>query len=123
MAFDIFFQGYVNGERRPGGGGRMAALVEPYVVHREPEFVEIAYGDGRADLYLDDDDMMASHVSGSDPWDLLVRGATAADWVIIPMGCAAALTGEHQRAHLPEDLAEDVDVVHSGAQLLALIER
>jgi hypothetical protein len=27
--------------------------------------------------------MLANHISGNDPWDLLVHGARAANWVII----------------------------------------
>jgi hypothetical protein len=52
-----------------------------------PALVPGAVGDGEADIYLHDAGMMANHIEGRDRWDLLVQGAKAANWVIIPVGC------------------------------------
>jgi hypothetical protein len=80
-------------------------------------------GDGQADIYLRDDGMMANHVSGQDPWDVLVSGAqAAANWVILPLDCPTCLTQPGQREELPEDLDDDVVVVETGADLRAVIE-
>jgi len=82
----------------------------------------VRVGDGEADIYLRDGGMMANHISGHDPWDLLVQGARAANWVIIPVGCPTCLTQPDQRGELPEGLDDDVVVVDTGAGLLAVIE-
>lgn len=125
VSFDVFFQRFRDGDADPGGGAEMRQVLQPFVVREEPEhhFALIEYGDGSADVYLDGDDMMVNHVSGDSPWDLLVEGARAADWVIMPAGCSTCITVEAQRAHLPEGLDEDVTLVRSGAELLSAIRR
>jgi hypothetical protein len=85
-------------------------VLAPFIVSSEPEhrFVHVRYGDGSADVYPNDDDMMANHISGTSPWKVLVEGAKAAGWVILPVGCPTCLTDEAQRSHLPEGTDEDV---------------
>ena len=75
MSFDVSFQRFRHGEEAAGGGDQMRLVVAPHIVREEAatSFVRIEYGDGGADLYLDDDEMMANHVSGDQPWDLLVN--------------------------------------------------
>jgi len=46
---------------------------------------------------------------------LLVKGAQAANWVIMPMDCPTCLTQPGQREELPEGLDDDVVVVETGA--------
>ena len=123
MSFDVFFQRFKNGDLEPGGGEQMREVLAPHIVREEPEThsVLVEYGDGFADLYLDDDDVMANHISGERPWDLLVGGARAAGWVIMPVGCPTCLTDESQRVHLPEGLDEDAVLVASGQDLLEVI--
>jgi hypothetical protein len=92
-------------------------------VREEPEhhFALVEYGDGSADVYLDGDSMMANRISGEQPWELLVEGARAADWVILPVGCPTCITDEAQRVHLPKGLDEDVVLVSTGDELLQVI--
>ena len=92
-----------------------------HVVRVEEWFVEVRIGDGTADIYLDDDGMMANHISGVDPWDLLLVGAREADWVILPVGCPTCVTRPAQEAELPVELRDDVRLVHTGGDLLAII--
>lgn len=66
--------------------------------------------------------MTVNHVTGSDPWDLLVKGAQAANWVILPLDCPICLTGPGQREELPEELGDDIEYVDSGAELLAILD-
>ena len=80
-------------------------------------------GDGQADVYMSDDGMMANHISGNDPWDVLVKGATAANWVILPLDAPVCLTAPGQLEELPEDLGDVVVTVDDGADLLAVIRR
>ena len=124
MSFDVFFQGFDKGEPVPGGGSRMRDVLAPCIKREEPgtSFLLIEVGDGDADVYLDDDDMLANHVTGRDPWDLLVKGAAAAGWVILPVGCPTCLTHEDQEHDLPDELRERVVIVRSGADLLRAIE-
>ena len=66
--------------------------------------------------------MMANHVSGADPWDVLVRGAAAANWVILPLDAPVCLTGPGQLEELPEELVEEVVTVECGADLVAALQ-
>jgi hypothetical protein len=124
VSFDVFFQGFDQGEPVPGGGSRMREVLAPCIKREEPEtsFLLIEVGDGDADVYLDDDDMLANHITGRDPWDLLVKGAAAAGWVILPVGCPTCLTHEDQERDLPDGLRERVVIVRSGADLRRVIE-
>ena len=124
MSFDVFFQRFRDGSGAVGGGEQMRRILEPFIVREEPDhrFVLVEYGDGSADVYLGDGGgMMANHISGERPWDLLVEGARAADWVILPVGYPTCITDESQRGHLPDGLDEDIVLVSSGDELLRVI--
>ncbi|WP_459985569.1 hypothetical protein [Nocardioides sp. AN3] len=123
MSFDIFFQRFHDGSAVPGGGDIMRRMLEPFVTRedRERSFAFVEFGDGSADVYLRDDDMMVTHVVGVQPWQLLVEGARAAGWVIMPSDGPTCLTDDAQRAHLPDDLARDVVLVTSGEELLRVV--
>lgn len=123
MSFDVFCQRFVDGQAAPGGGDAVRAALAPYVVRADPgtRYLFVEYGDGSADVYLGPDDLMANHVAGQDPWDLLVSAARAADWVLMPTDCPTCLTAESQRAHLPEGLDEDVVLVETGADVLRIL--
>ena len=123
VSFDVFFQGFIAGEASESGGAQMREVLMPYVVDENGSSLRVRIGDGEASVYLDDAGMMANHVSGSDPWNLLVEGAQAANWVIMPVGCPTCLTQPGQREELPDDLPGDVVVIQTGADLQALIER
>ena len=123
VSFDVFFQGFRAGDPQHGGGERMRRVLDPFVLREEPErsFLLVEYGDGSADVYLDGDGMMVNHITGQKPWELLVEGARAAEWVVMPAGCPTCLTDEAQRIHLPEGLNDDVALVATGGDLLRVI--
>jgi hypothetical protein len=123
MSFDVYFQRFRDGDAGSGGGDRMRQVLEPFIVRQESDggLAQVEYGDGSADVYLDDDGMMANHISGEQPWELLVRGARAAGWVIVPVGCPTCLTDEAQRAHLPPELSDAVVLVGTGEELRRVI--
>ena len=124
MSFDVFFQGFIAGESSERGGTQMREVLMPYVVEEQQgSFLRVRIGDGEAGVYLDEVGMMANHISGSDPWDLLVKGAQIANWMIMPVGCPTCLTQPGQREELPEALLDDVVVIETGADLRAVIER
>lgn len=123
MSFDVFFHGFVAGEASGLGGAQMREVVSPHVISRAGALVHIRSGDGEADLYLSEDGMMANHISGRDPWQLLVAGAQAANWVILPLDGPVCLTAPGQREELPEELTDDVVFVESGADLFEVITR
>lgn len=102
----------------------MRRVLAPHIVREETatSFARVEYRDGGADVYLDCDGMLANHIFGTQPWDLLVEGAQAAGWVILPVGCPTCLTNESQRPHLPEGMDLEVTVVGSGAELLSVIQ-
>ncbi|MEQ7011348.1 hypothetical protein ABN028_34800 [Actinopolymorpha sp. B17G11] len=123
MSFDVFFQGFDDGDDGSGGDDLMRQILEPHIVRKDPahDFAYVEYGDGDAEVYIGDGRMMATHVSGTDPWHLLVEGARAAGWVILPVGCATCLTDEAQRPHLPDELRADAVLVATGEDLLSVI--
>ena len=101
----------------------MRSLLTPHIVREEREhsFAHVVIGDGEADVYLSEDHMMATHVGGEQPWDLLVIGARAATWVIMPMGYPVLITDEAQRAHLPDGLGDDAMRVRTGQDVLRVL--
>jgi hypothetical protein len=101
----------------------MREVLAPFVVREEPEhhFALIECRDGSADIYLDGDGMMANHITGEEPWELLLKGARAAGWVIQLVGCPTCITEEAQRAHLPDGLDDEVVLVATGQHLLRVI--
>lgn len=122
VSFDVFFQGFTAGESSELGGAEMREVLAPHVIDKNGSFFRVRAGDGEADVHLRDDGMMANHIMGQDPWDLLLRGAQAANWVIMPLDCPTCLTQPGQREELPEELANNVVVVESGAAVRAVIE-
>ena len=122
MSFDVFFQGFAAGESSDGGGTEMRRILAPHITQEDGPFLRVMVGDGEADVYLNDDGMMANEVTGRDPWDLLVKGAQAANWVIMPMDCPTCLTHSKQGEELPDALGDDVVIVDTGADLLRVIE-
>lgn len=121
MSYDVFFQGFIAGESSGRGGAQMREAVAPHVTTNTASSLHIRYGDGEADLYVSDDGMMVNHVSGRDPWQLLVAGAQAANWVILPLDRPVCLTAPGQREELPDGLADDVVFVDSGDDLFKVI--
>lgn len=121
MSFDVFFQGFA-GDSSERGGVEMREVLAPYIVESSEDFFRVRAGDGEADIYLRDDGMMANHISGRDPWDLLLKGAQAADWVIMPIDCPTCLTRAGQREELPAELRHDVVVVDTASDLRAVIQ-
>lgn len=104
MSFDVFFQGFLAGESSDHGGAQMREVLAPHISEDDGSFLRVRMGDGEADIYLRDGGMMANHISGRESWDLLVQGAQAANWVIIPLGCPTCLTQAGQQKELPEGL-------------------
>jgi hypothetical protein len=123
VSFDVFFQSFLHGGRAPGGGDLMRRVLQPYLEREEPQhkFALVSVDGDTADVYLDQDGMLANHISGDRPWDLLVRGARAAGWVVLPVGCPTCITDEGQRDHLPEGLDADAVLVNTGEDLLRVI--
>lgn len=123
MSLDVYFQRFRDGDTEPGGGDAMREVLLPFIVREEPEhsFALVEIGDGTADVYLSPDAMRADHVAGEQPWDLLVRGAKAAGWAIMPVGCPVCVTDEFDRSHLPEGLGDEAILVTTGKELPRVI--
>jgi hypothetical protein len=65
--------------------------------------------------------LMFKHVEGA-AFQLIVAVAQAADMVILPVGCPACIVFDHQRPHLPEDIAgHGVELVETGDELVTVI--
>jgi len=90
VSFDVFFQGFLADESSDHGTTQMREVLAPHASEEDGTFLRVCVGDGEADIYLRGGGMMANHISGRDPWDLLVQGARAANWVIIPAAARRA---------------------------------
>ena len=123
MSFDVFFQRFQDGHAAAGGGRLVREVLEPHVIRESSDgtFLEVVCGGGSADVYLGDDHMMVNRANGTEVWQLLVDGAVAAGWVILPVGCPTCITDDAQRQHLPEGLRQEVALVASGAELLVVM--
>ena len=122
VSFDVFFQGFVADDSSQHGGAAMREVLAPHIIEETESFLRVRVGDGEAEVYLRDDEMMANHISGRETWDLLFRGAQAADWVIMPLDCPTCLTQAGQRAELPAELRDDAVLVDTVVDLRAVIE-
>jgi hypothetical protein len=120
VSFDVFFQGFVQGELASGGSDAMHRVPQSYIKREESQhqFVLVSVDGDTADVDLDQDLMMVNQIFGERPWELLVRGARTAGWVVLPVGCPTCITDEAQRDHLPEGLDADAVLVKTGEDLL-----
>ncbi|MCE4025449.1 hypothetical protein LXM50_05645 [Microbacterium sp. Au-Mic1] len=124
MSFDIYFQRFENGDAASGGGAAASEVLRAFLRPSPQNPERIEHPGGSAEIYgLSDEGMMATHVDGGDAiWDLLVSTARAANWTILPVGCAVCIFTTEMEAALPEGLGDDgVKIIESGADLLRVI--
>jgi hypothetical protein len=123
MSFDIFLQGFAGGEATPGRPDAAVRVLAPYFTEAPDDgFVCVQLADGQADVYgVGRSSLMVNHAAGGQIWGLIVTVATAAGWVIMPVGCPVCVVADEQAADLPDELRTDVVVVRSGTELLQVI--
>ena len=124
VSFDVFLQGFCDGESSNTGSAEALAVLEPMVSNRSEGFLQITTTDGAADCYGADRgsiSMMFNHVEGRAAWDVIHHVASAAGWVVMPVGCGTLLTDAAQRGHLPDGVPDPILLVRSGADILAAI--
>jgi hypothetical protein len=122
VSFDIFLQRF---DDAATDGSAVMSVLRPLIVDEDDEhrFRRIVTGDGDAEVYGDPaSDLMFTHASGVEVWDVIVDVARAAGWVVMPVGCGTCVVDEAQRAGLPEFVPEPVVTVRSGAELIAAIK-
>jgi hypothetical protein len=121
VSFDVFLQRFGPGE---ADSEAVLAGLKPYLVESDQGF-DLRFDDGDAAIYgLDDpgSGFMVNHISGGQAWDVLVAVARRGGLAILPVGCPAAVTNEDQLSDLPDRLRENAKVVHTGEDLVRLIE-
>ena len=121
MSFDIFLQGFVDGEGAPGDRAVAIAMLTPFLAGPVSDgFGRIVTADGEADVYglgESDQGLMINHASGRRIWQLIVDVAVAAGYVVLPVGCPVCVVDEVMIGHLPEELRPDVVLVRDGGEL------
>jgi hypothetical protein len=125
MSFDIFLQGFRDGEAATVDALAVSRTLAPFVVDGDEGHSHLRLPDGEADAYgLDDpaSGVMINHASGRLVWDLIFERAHGAGLAIMPVGSATAVTAETDLMDLPQELSEDAVVVSSGAELLRMVE-
>jgi hypothetical protein len=80
--------------------------------------------DGQAELFSRDVErgFLISGATGAQVWDLVVEAARAAHLLIFPPGHGTCVPDEALLDHLPANLPEPVQIVHSGAELRQVME-
>ena len=126
MSFDVFLERFDDGESVDIDPAAVQAVLEPLVRDRSPEheYVRITTADGEADVYGYVTPMvglLVNELEGEAVWDVLVDVARAAGLAISPEGGPTAVTDRSVVTHLPEELAGDVVLVSSGAELQAAV--
>ena len=121
MSFDIFLQGFVDGEAAPGDRASAIAIVTPLLAGPVSDgFGRIVTVDGEADIYgLGDSDqgLMINHVSGRQIWQLIIDVARAAGYAVLPVGGPVCVVDEVMIGHLPDELRHHAVLVRDGGDL------
>lgn len=129
MSFDIFVMRYRDGDSgAPMDVEAFRTVFGPHIRLDDSDgFCRVVAPDGgEADLYARLEppftSLMVNHFASGQVLDLVVAFARDADAVLLPPGCPTCITHESQLDHLPEDMRDDVRIVHTGADLEAAIE-
>lgn len=126
MSFDVFLRGFEAGNAAPRDGAAAMAVLTPLIIERDAHgFARIQMHDGTADVYgidTPDDGFMFNQVGGRAAWDVIYAVAKTAGFVVMPVGCGTFLVDESLRPELPQGAPAPVEVIVSGADLLAAIE-
>lgn len=125
MSCDVFLQGFAGGDAQPGRPEVATRVLAPYFAEAPRDgYVRLQLADGEADVFgVGRSSLMVNHASGEQIWDLIITVATAAGWVIMPVGCPVCVVMPEQVADLPDELRADVAVVRTGTELCQVIRR
>jgi hypothetical protein len=128
VTFDIFLQGFEQGEGAVGDAAAARLALAPYLVEQtlddEHGFALLRAPDGcEADVYgLGGAGIMVNHTNGGQVYDVLLQVAAAGRWAIIPAGCPTCVPFPEMLADLPDELQDEAIVVRSGEEIRRAIE-
>lgn len=125
VSFDIFFQRFKNGDLAEGDRAAVESLRAPLVERRDDAWARIRTIDGEADLYGVDSlgsHLLINHASGRAIWDVMFELARIGVFAVMPVGCGTYITDSTDRSDLPSEAPEPITVVHSGQDLLDVVE-
>jgi hypothetical protein len=127
MSFDVFLQGFRNGDSANGDGAEVRKALDPFIMESGETWARVTTADGGAEAYGLDDvstGLMFTHLSGREIWDVVFDVARAGGFVVMPVGCPVGVLDEGDIEDLPASLVEDAGavVVTTGADLLQLVE-
>ena len=126
VSFDVYLQGFRDGEAEQGSGDAALDLITPLISRRTADWARVATDDGEADVFGIDQPstgLMFNHLSGDAAWSLVFQVARAGGFAIMPVGCPTCVVSAEMLRALPDELASDAIVVSSGDDLLAAIEK
>ena len=124
MGFEIFVQGFKDGDAATRDGEAALAVLDPLISLREETWARISTGDGEVDVFGIDTaakGLMFSRPQGQQAMDLIYEVARRARFVILPVGCGTLLTVETVRSELPPGVPEPIVHVSSGDDIVAAI--
>lgn len=121
MSFDIFFQRF---DDTGAEAEAVMAVLEPFISERGDGFVQVAVGDGGADVYISDPSRgaMVNHASGTAVWNLMYDLAVAGRFAIVPVGCGTCVPDAGMADEVRDYAPQPITVVRSGTELLQVVE-
>ena len=127
MSFDLFAQGFLNGEAPDVPVAEVLDLLRPFlIVGPEPDgFCRTRTSDGgEADFYVGRSGFMVNHFAKGETSELIWKAASIHGLVLFGPGTPAMLTNARMLRHLPSTLAAGPPLpvlVESGPELERLI--
>jgi hypothetical protein len=125
VGFDIFVQGFKDGDAATGDGEAALAVLDPLISLRGETWARISTSDGGVDVFGIDTaawGLMFSRAQGQQAMDVIYEVARRAGFVILPVGCGTLLTDETVRSELPAGVPEPIVQVSSGDDIVAAIK-
>lgn len=104
MSFDVFLQGFRNGDSVSGDRANVRDALDPFIADSGDTWANLKTADGDAEVYGFDDlstGLMFTHFSGRAIWDVLFDVARAGGFVVMPIGCPVSALDEGDVEHLP----------------------
>jgi hypothetical protein len=124
VSFDIFLQGFRDGDAADGDGDSALTVLEPLITRRETDWVRVTTADGGSDVFGIDEPasgLMFNRISGRAIWSVIFDVARLAGFAVMPVGCSTCVPPGMAVRDLPDDLATDVQTVATGDDLRRLI--
>ena len=126
MSFDIFLQGFRDGNGADGDYEAANQVLARYLVNLDRRFdyalIRTPGGDEASVYGVGATELMVTHSTGGEIYDVLYAVAAAGRWAVMPVGCLTCVTSPDLLAELPDELRDQAIVVTSGDDIRRVVE-